>query len=64
MHVVTLGAVWSSVVVRGRQTGFSKRKLCFRAVSLTKSDLEIDVEKLISLIFVRKPLWDQTRNEQ
>jgi len=32
------------------------KKKCFRAASLTKSDLEMDVEKLISLVFDNKPL--------
>lgn len=38
-----------------------KTQTCFRVVSLTKSDLEMDAEKLISLLFDRTPLWDQTR---
>jgi len=53
MHMVTLGAAWSSVVVRGRQTGFSNKKLCFRATRLTKSDREMGVGKMISLVLIR-----------
>ena len=53
MCVVTLGAVWLSVVTR---LDLQNKKVCFWAGSLTKSDLEMDVKNLISLVFDRKPL--------
>ena len=33
-------------------------EVCFRAVSRTKSDLQLDVEKLTSLVFNRETLWE------
>jgi hypothetical protein len=50
--VVTLEAAW-----------LSEGQVCFRAVSLTKSDVNMDVKKLICLVSDRQPLRDQTQKE-
>jgi hypothetical protein len=38
-----------------------QNNVCFEAVSLTKSDPKMHMEKFIALVFEKEPLWDQTK---
>ena len=47
-----------SVIVRSRaySSDFVLKNICFRAIRLTKSDLEVDVDKFVSFVFERELL--------